>query len=556
MKENLSKERTMHEIIHLSLSAQSNHLTTHFYNAQESYFVFDERDVATKSHVDPTILFRAGVATDRRTPTFTPRALIWDMRGGYGSLKRSNGLYSDDYTNQSNAELSNVWEQGSTPLSVIKEDQVALSEYQRALDTGVEVLENAAKLSTQNTRYWSDYVNIYFNPKSFNQLANWEYDPVKFPQGKPRGEEPSNGRKFLDYEVGVTEFKDLNVASEDSYLETVFRPAIEECDSLNGVTIYTETDSAWGGFSSKVLEELREDYIPKSPVFTWGIYDNNLGAQIDHTTSFKNIKQSRQQVLSRIKTTMALARESTLFIPISRPQVPTTVLPNFDPTSNWHSTALFSLPVETMSLLSNLRQDNRRSMQSLTDSLQGGSNRNIVADVECSIVGPKLKDLDRKKLDFDFSGSVFKYDSSQEKRFFSKIGTLRPPSNTSPSTNDLSLANEAERDMLWEDLFHGTQLQDNGTSQALLSEIKCPQPFSLQKSFPASAINLEAEDSVFASLGITTAPRKYLKEMHTFVSKFVRTADEGRDELKEDTSNLAEQYEWGWNSSDEEEDDF
>lgn len=580
----------MHEVIHLSLSAKANHLTTHFYNAQESYFVFNEKDAHTRSHVDPTVLFKAGVATDRRTPTFTPRALIWDMRGGYGSLKRSNGLYNEDYTGHHDpTELqtaSQVWDQ-TKPLTVIKQDQVILSEYQHALDTGTQVAEKAGDLNTQNTKYWSDYVNIYYNPKSFNQLSNWEYDPVRYPQGKPRGEEPKGGRKFVNYDTGVAEFKELNVASDDSYLEAVFRPAVEECDSLSGVSIATECDTAWGGFSSKILQELREDYIPKSSVFVWGLYDddNSLGKTLGgNVTGVKNIKQTRQQVLSRIKTTISLANDATLFIPITKPRVPKSVLKNYDATSDWHSTALLTLPFESMSVLSSLRHENRVSMQSIADMLQGGSNRNIVASLESVILGPQqdrnVLAATRKKLDFDYSGAVFK-DSTAH--YFSKVGTLRPPSlsgstgaaaasssssnsnsNSAATTdtrlNTLSLRNNLSgpdsREVLWEELFHGAHLQADGTPQALLSDVKCNQPFSLQKAFPGhSALEMEPEDSVFAAMGITTAPRKYLKEMHEFVSRYVRTADEGRDELKEDSSALAEQYEWGWNSSDDEEDD-
>lgn len=549
----------MHEIIHLSLSAQANHLTTHFYNAQDSYFVYDDRTV---SHVDPTVLFRAGLGSDMRTSTFTPRALIWDMRGGYGSMKKANALYSDGFDDNTDASDARnnalVWDQGNKPLKVIQEDQVAANEYQKALDTGKDVIEKAAALTPETTRYWSDYNNIYYNPKSFHQLNNWEYDPVRFPRGKPRGEEPDGGRQFVDYETGVAEFTEMNVSSEDAYLEHVFRPALEECDSLSGITISTEGDSAWGGFTAKVLEELREEYIPKTPVFTWAVYDGKVGAKIDHTTSYKNIKQSRQQVLSRIKTTTALARDSTLFIPISKPQA--SILKNYDAESNWHSKALLSLPFETISLLSSLRSEKRVSMQTVAEYLQCGSTRNIVSSTEAAIVGPmpsSLADLHkRKKLVFDYSGSVFHDANAPAPHYFSKLGTIRPPSTTaSPQPNSLSLDPAGDHHMIWEELFKASQLQGDGTAAANLAEVNCPQPFSLQKSFPAGALDLDSSDSVYASLGVTTAPRRQLREMNTFVSKFVKTADEGRDELKEETSEMAEQYEWGWEESEESDDE-
>ncbi|KAF5102472.1 hypothetical protein D0Z00_000399 [Geotrichum galactomycetum] len=497
-----------------------------------------------------------------RTSTFTPRALIWDMRGGYGSMKKTNALYSDGFDDNSDASDARnnalVWDQGSKPLKVIQEDQVAANEYQQALDTGKDVLKKAAALNPETTRYWSDYSNIYYNPKSFHQLNNWEYDPVRFPRGKPRGEESDGGRQFVDYETGATEFSEMNVGGEDAYLEYVFRPALEACDSLSGVTISTEADSAWGGFTVKVLEELREEYIPKCPVFTWALYDGKVGAKIDHTTSYKNIKQSRQQVLSRIKTTTALARDSTLFIPISKPQA--SILKNYDVGSNWHSTALLSLPFETISVLSSLRSEKRVSMQTVAEYLQCGSTRNIVSSTEAAIVGPmpsSLADLHRrKKLMFDYSGSVFHDATAPAPHYFSKLGTIRPPSNTvSTQLNSLSLDPASEHHMIWEELFKASQLQSDGTAAAHLTEINCPQPFSLQKSFPADALDLDASDSVYVSLGVTTAPRRQLREMNTFVSKFVKTADEGRDELKEETSEMAEQYEWGWEESEESDDE-
>lgn len=548
----------MHEIIHLSLSAQANHLTTHFYNAQDSYFVYDDRKV---SHVDPTVLFRAGIGSDGHTSTFTPRALIWDMRGGYGSMKKNNALYSDGFDgNHDENSVANalVWDQGNKPLKVIQEDQVAANDYQQALDTGKDVLEKAAALTPETTHYWSDYGNIYYNPKSFHQLKNWEYDPVQFPRGKPRGEQPNGGRQFLGYETGETEYNEINDNSEDAYLEYVFRPALEECDSLSGVTISTEADSAWGGFSAKILQELREEYIPKTSVFTWAIYDGKVGAKVDHTTSYKNIKQSRQQVLSRIQTTTALARDSTLFIPISKPQ--TSILKNYDAESHWHSAALLSLPFETISVLSSLRLEKRISMQTVAEYLQGGSTRNIVSNTEAAIVGPlpsSLADLHkRKKMIFDYSGSVFHDVNAHTPHYFSKLGTIRPPSSFVDSQMySLSLDPATANHMLWEELFKPSQLQSDGTAQALLTELNCQQPFSLQKSFPAGALDLDTSDSVYVSLGITTAPRRQLLEMNTFVSKFVKTVDEGRDELKEETSEMAEQYEWGWEESEESDED-
>lgn len=42
--------------------------------------------------VDHDIHFRPGIGVDR-TETFTPRTVIYDLKGGFGSLRKTNALY-------------------------------------------------------------------------------------------------------------------------------------------------------------------------------------------------------------------------------------------------------------------------------------------------------------------------------------------------------------------------------------------------------------------------------------------------------------------------------
>jgi hypothetical protein len=45
--------------------------------------------------VDHDIHFRPGIGADG-TETFTPRTLIYDLKGGFGSLRKINALYEID----------------------------------------------------------------------------------------------------------------------------------------------------------------------------------------------------------------------------------------------------------------------------------------------------------------------------------------------------------------------------------------------------------------------------------------------------------------------------
>lgn len=625
----------MHEIIHISLSAQANHLTSHFYNAQGSYFVFDDSQINTTSFVDPNGLFRLGLGTDNRTRTFTPRSLIWDMRGGFGALKKSNPLYN--YDNHASTAEINVWNQRSAPSSrpnedtssdgivQLKENRVEISDYQKALDAGNP---SSSLLNTSNTRYWSDYINMYFKPRlSFHTLPDWEYDPLNAPLGQPRGSNAGpEARKFVSYETGVEEYRVVNALGDDStYIEDTLRPLIEECDSISGLNFFTEMDTAWGSFTAKVIEEFREDYVTKSPIFVYAICDNELTAdkysfdsrgrllnRLVNTTNSGKEKETKQQAVSRIKTLTSLASSASLVIPISKPKNVSKQLKNYDPYSLWHSGALLSLPVETMSVLSNLRENKRIPMQQILDALQNGSNRNIVSNIESTIVRPKKNDSNDKQAmsletllgkkdtsnqtELKFTGSLFDgLDGSKKEKYFSKIGTLRrdygemlenssleaqtnaaileykrlmmsgSKANTGPGTTGSVDKSVTE---IFDSLFDQRKMQDDGTSEAALHRFSCPQPLATPMSFPCSALEiqdysasqylpknerekLDRPDAIYASMGITTKPRAYLKSYEKTISRFTRQADDGIDELKEDTAALAELYEWEWEEDDE-----
>ena len=58
-------------------------------HSQESYFTYSSDE---ESLVDHDIHFRPGIGADG-TETFTPRTLIYDLKGGFGSLRQINALY-------------------------------------------------------------------------------------------------------------------------------------------------------------------------------------------------------------------------------------------------------------------------------------------------------------------------------------------------------------------------------------------------------------------------------------------------------------------------------
>ena len=62
---------------------------------QESYFTYSSSE--QPSPVDHDINFRPGIGLSGEE-TYTPRTLIYDLKGGFGSLRRTGGLYEDENT--------------------------------------------------------------------------------------------------------------------------------------------------------------------------------------------------------------------------------------------------------------------------------------------------------------------------------------------------------------------------------------------------------------------------------------------------------------------------
>lgn len=95
----------MHEILTLQLGHRANHLCTHFWNAQESYFTYASPSGGgpdghgnddSISPVDHDIHWRAGIGPAGED-TYTPRALIYDLKGGFGGMRiGAEGVESGD----------------------------------------------------------------------------------------------------------------------------------------------------------------------------------------------------------------------------------------------------------------------------------------------------------------------------------------------------------------------------------------------------------------------------------------------------------------------------
>lgn len=286
----------MHEVLHVSTGPRANWLSARYFDAQSEYFVYSDEDVKN-SHVDPQVHFVAG-------KQFTPRALFWEFRTGFGRLER----------------IAAVYESKDVPDDVVK---------------------IAASQVPSSNLYWTDNLKIPLHPRAQNEIPNWEYDPIKYPQGRLRGSE--SRAEFVEFDQGLSEYQELN--RDGDYLDTTLRHELENCDSPAGMNVVTDF-SGWGGFSSGILEGFRDEFSSKLPVFTWAACS------------------SPRPIISNLETYLGFSEFSSLLLPLDVIQAP----------EDTEHLELF----ETVALLSSLRKD-RVSMYRLMEDLTLGSSCNIIS---------------------------------------------------------------------------------------------------------------------------------------------------------------------------------
>ena len=219
---------------------------------QESYFTYSGQE---ESPVDHDISFRPGIGADG-ADTYTPRTLIYDLKGAFGTLRRENVLY--ELQRQENPAQGGPWSGITTSLQL---PPLAPSSYQQALDQGLL----PPQLSSDTVRFWSDYNHLFYHPRSIVQLNEYELNSSLMP--------------FERWQTGEDLFSNLD--RENDLLDRDLRPFLEECDQLQAIQIFTGTDDAWGGFTARYLERISDD-LGKGCRWVFGLNDRKQSATTKH----------------------------------------------------------------------------------------------------------------------------------------------------------------------------------------------------------------------------------------------------------------------------------
>ncbi|KAF4331662.1 DML1-like protein [Fusarium beomiforme] len=499
----------MREIISLQLGQLSNYAATHFWNAQESYFTYSTDE---KSPVDHNVHWRAGIGADG-SETFLPRTVIYDLKGGFGSLRKINALYEA----QAEPDPAELW---SGQSMVHKQTPIDLSEYQQSLDAGTE----PAQLTTSNVRYWSDFSRVYFHPRSLVQLYDFELNSTTMP--------------FERFSMGTELFSMLD--KEHELIDRDFRPFAEESDRMQGIQVFTTIDDAWGGYASAYLELLRDEF-PKTTIWTWGLQNPLLDMpRAKRQLRLANIAHSIEQ----------LCTQATTVVPMALPEEDLSARVSLDRRSPWHTSAVMAAAIETATLHSRLVQGSSEqpsSLDDLAESLNVNGNQPL-ASISMSLAPAKDSPED-SRVNVDF----FQIGRTWSRQHITRLDTHKHVFGELLSYRDLDPLENADEDAPGHLAPGGRHIIGNSIVRKYDSSLRFPLLDAYPQIYPQLTNHPGASMQTTLSTNSSLAQR--IRNLRTESARLVAVNE--REDLGNRLAELADAYQEGWFSgSDDDEDDL
>ncbi|KAL9117326.1 MAG: hypothetical protein Q9187_006140, partial [Circinaria calcarea] len=379
---------------------------------------------------------------------------------------------------------------------------------------------------------------------------------------------------FESYNTGDELFASLD--REHDLLDRDLRLWAEECDSMQGVQVFTGADDAWAGFASRYVERVRDEF-GKVGIWVWGVEEGGGSGS----------GQGEKQLLRTInaaRTLHDISAHASMYIPLA---MTPRHLPSYvclDRSSHWHTSALLATAIESVTLPSRMRNDDqkRRTFNDLEAALNVNGNQRI-ARLQCSILDPEelarqrrtrlraaqkdqrapgaersnvpvaedelqAGDAGAEDLDIDFfpgepqSMSSYGRKTAKAAHIFGQIDSYR------------GNFEEPDRDHEEDEGYARKRRRIAGLP--MVERFHTPLPHPLLPTFPRIFPSFISPDSlaIHASLSSTTQVAVRVKALQKTVMRMV--GFEEREALGNELGEIAEAYEEGWDSgSDSDEDD-
>ena len=254
-------------LITIQCGNYSNYLGSHFWNLQESGFVYQQGQSSQRDEIleiDNDVLYREGKTLNKEV-TFTPRLISVDLKGSLGSLPECGELYGK-ISIPKEESLALHWSGGH---QVFREEPFVKNEFLTELNEGTENvlnekdidkcldeddMNNEKKLYNLegSVNFWSDYLGARYHPRSILLCENFQHKNTMHP--------------FDAWGLGRDVWTDSSNFGDQ--MEDRVRWYAEECDVLGGFQLVSDNHDGFGGLSAKIAELLADEYHTK-PVLSF-----------------------------------------------------------------------------------------------------------------------------------------------------------------------------------------------------------------------------------------------------------------------------------------------
>ncbi|KAJ1824917.1 mtDNA inheritance, partitioning of the mitochondrial organelle [Coemansia sp. RSA 2671] len=241
----------MKEIITLQFGESANYVGTHYWNMQQQQFA-EESSGDSNTHLAMDVFYSEDdQGVGKRGKRYTPRVLVFDKVGNFGSLGQSRHAQTEDDSKDIESEIEAAQWDGATEVH----RQIPYASG-AVLGTGA-----INELSESQVRYWSDFNEVEFNTvQSLSSVSGVEF-------GNSLGE-------MNTFQEGGEVFNGEN--GRDEILEGKFRVLAEACDQMQGFQVLADAHGGFAGFGAGFVEKVREEY-PKSSILLYNVASGRVG---------------------------------------------------------------------------------------------------------------------------------------------------------------------------------------------------------------------------------------------------------------------------------------
>ncbi|KAJ2832274.1 mtDNA inheritance, partitioning of the mitochondrial organelle [Coemansia furcata] len=232
----------MKEIITLQFGESANYVGTHYWNMQQQYAEDGSGD--PNAHLPMDVFYSEDdQGIGQRGTRYTPRVLVFDKVGNFGSLGQSGHAQEGETDIEAEVEAAQ-WD-GATEVH-------RQMPYTRATPGSTNGFDGA--------RYWSDFNEAEYSVQSLNSVSGVEF-------GNSLGE-------MNTFQEGGEVFAGEN--GRDEMLEGRFRALAEACDQMQGFQVLADAYGGFAGFGAGFVEKVREEY-PKASILMYNVAGGRVG---------------------------------------------------------------------------------------------------------------------------------------------------------------------------------------------------------------------------------------------------------------------------------------